>query len=181
MIRSITFILLFFAISISSAQQQAEKIETDCFKNLHKVSPIVFRSDQPCKKSKDFIDELGIKSVLSLRAHHNTKGEFYSDKIMLFRLRLKAHKLTEEDLLSALMIIRDAPKPILIHCKHGSDRTGAVIAAYRIVIEQWTKAQALDEFLAVEYGYHKNIFPKIEETINELDVEKLRAKLNESY
>ena len=35
--------------------------------------------------------------------------------------------------------------PVFVHCKRGADRTGAVIAAYRIDHDQWDNARALRE------------------------------------
>jgi protein tyrosine/serine phosphatase len=42
------------------------------------------------------------------------------------------------------------PKPVFIHCQHGCDRTGTIIACYRIKHEQWTRENAWQE--AVRYG-----------------------------
>ena len=44
-----------------------------------------------------------------------------------------------------MKILRDAPKPILVHCQHGSDRTGAVIALYRILFQNMSKVEAIKE------------------------------------
>jgi tyrosine-protein phosphatase SIW14 len=47
-----------------------------------------------------------------------------------------------------------APKPCLVHCLHGQDRTGIVIAAYQ-VRRGWTKEAAMAE--AKKYGYRQYI------------------------
>ncbi len=43
--------------------------------------------------------------------------------------------------------------PILVHCLHGNDRTGIVIAAYRILINGWTVEKAKNEMYA--HGFHR--------------------------
>jgi protein tyrosine/serine phosphatase len=43
------------------------------------------------------------------------------------------------------------PKPVLLHCEHGEDRTGLAVAAYRVVVSGWTKDEAMDE--ALKFGY----------------------------
>jgi hypothetical protein len=47
--------------------------------------------------------------------------------------------------------IRMEKKPVLVHCQHGQDRTGLVIAAYRVNVHGWSKGQAMSEALA--FGY----------------------------
>jgi protein tyrosine/serine phosphatase len=41
---------------------------------------------------------------------------------------------------------------VLVHCLHGEDRTGLVIAAYRILVNRWTYDAAVKEMLS--FGYH---------------------------
>lgn len=43
---------------------------------------------------------------------------------------------------------------MVVHCWHGSDRTGAVIAAYRIVQQGWSQHDAIDEMINGGYGFH---------------------------
>jgi protein tyrosine/serine phosphatase len=45
-----------------------------------------------------------------------------------------------------LQLLRDNPdKKILVHCQRGAERTGVMVAAYRISEHGWTSEQALDE------------------------------------
>jgi protein-tyrosine phosphatase len=48
-----------------------------------------------------------------------------------------------------LAMLEDAAAgPVFVHCKRGADRTGAVIAAYRIDHEKWDNSRALQEAMA---------------------------------
>lgn len=42
---------------------------------------------------------------------------------------------------------------VLVHCLHGEDRTGMIIAAYRMLQQMWTFQQARDEMFSL--GFHK--------------------------
>ena len=38
-----------------------------------------------------------------------------------------------------------AKRPVFVHCKHGADRTGTMVAFYRILFEGWSKDEAIRE------------------------------------
>ena len=60
-------------------------------------------------------------------------------------------KPTVATVLAALQTLDAAPKPVFVHCMKGQDRTGVVIAAYRIRRQGWTFDQAYQEMLS--YGH----------------------------
>ena len=49
-------------------------------------------------------------------------------------------------------IITNAPKPILIHCRAGSDRTGLISAVYLYVVAHKSYKKAADQ-LSIKYGH----------------------------
>ena len=104
--------------------------------NFYVVSPgLVYRSAQMNAGALSVvIPEYGIKSILNLRGAGEGK-DWYSAEINTsrqfgvqhFDYALSAsHELKDEEMDQILATIRNAPKPILIHCKSGSDRTGLV-------------------------------------------------------
>ena len=53
---------------------------------------------------------------------------------------------SDRQIAHALAIIEDAGNgPVFVHCRRGADRTGTVIACYRISHDGWQNRQALDE------------------------------------
>ncbi|MBR9860591.1 dual specificity protein phosphatase family protein [bacterium] len=136
--------------------------------NFHWVSDSICRSAQPSTLDFKALDSLGIASVLNLRAFASDEKEAGGSKVKLYHLRISARLMNEKDLNRILATIAEAPKPLLIHCKHGSDRTGVAIAAYRIHVEGWTKEQALSEFESEEYGYNKFWFPNLRRLIEDM-------------
>lgn len=130
--------------------------------NFHQVSPEVYRSGQPSAGDlKLLVEQLGVKSVLTLRNWHDDENEGKGLPITLYRVDMEADEVEPEKVAKALKIIRDAPKPILIHCWHGSDRTGLMVAAYRITVQNWDPAVATDELANGGFGYHAKMFPGI--------------------
>lgn len=92
---------------------------------------------------------------------------------------MEAGDIREDDVVKALKIIKSAEGPVLVHCWHGSDRTGLVCASYRIIFQNWTKQAALDELINGGYGYHKSIYKNIARWIEHADVEALKKKIFE--
>lgn len=105
------------------------------------------------------ISSHGIRSVLNLRGAF--PGEtWYDNEIAVSRTKSIAHYdygLSAERLVSVaqaeeiLLAIRNAPKPILIHCKSGSDRTGLVSALY--LFSRGMDAKSAERELSLRFGH----------------------------
>ena len=151
-------------------------------KNFHKVNKNLYRSGQP---DEDEFFSLytfnGIRSVLNLRENNSDKDEIdavnkrWKNAVSLYEIPLDTGEITEADLYKILTVIRDAPKPLLIHCWHGSDRTGCAVAAYRIIFENWSVEDAVSELMKPEYGHHKRIYTNIPELLRKADWKKIKA------
>lgn len=146
--------------------------------NLHRVNTNLFRSEQPTKLGMEYLEEQGIKTVLNLRHFRTDKREAKNTNLNLEQVNINTWTITYSEVVEALKIIRDAEKPILVHCVHGSDRTGCVVAAYRMVYDGWSKKEAIAEFIEPKYGYHAKLFPKILSLLESIDIEELRDELN---
>ena len=66
--------------------------------------------------------------------------------------------------------------PVLVHCEHGSDRTGVCMAAYRVVVQGWTKEDAIREMTEGDYGYH-GIWENLIDYVQKMDVDAMRRKI----
>ena len=144
-------------------------------KNCYKVTDEIYRSAQPAGETAGSLKAIGIKSILNLRHYHpEDSEEFKKAGIILYSYKMDAGSASVKDLTDALRIIQNAPKPILIHCHYGSDRTGFIIAGYRIVIMGWTAEKAIEELRKGGYGYHELEFPNIMKTLREMDPQAVR-------
>ncbi|WP_340063292.1 tyrosine-protein phosphatase [Ascidiimonas aurantiaca] len=174
------YILVLFILPVvkSSAQQnEAKKIESYYFKKLYRINDSVYRSEQPLKKGFRELETMGIKTILNLRRLRDDTRKAKGTGLHLEHLRLKSGEITEQDIIEALRLLKDAEKPVLIHCWHGSDRTGVVTAAYRIIFENWPKEKAIKEFMLPEFGYHRNWYPNLLELLDQLNVSRIKKEL----
>lgn len=145
--------------------------------NLYSLDSKVYRSEQPDRKSFARLEKFGIKEVLNLRQYHSDSDEAKHTNLKLHQIKMNAGNIKPEQLFKALKIIKESEGPILIHCWHGSDRTGIVSASYRLVFQDWSKERAIQELKDGGYGYHARFYPNIIETIESMDVKALRLKL----
>ncbi|WP_299779676.1 dual specificity protein phosphatase family protein [uncultured Formosa sp.] len=178
------FSFLCFALCGTYLQAQEvyfENIESNHFHNLYKLNPDVYRSEQPSKKGMEDLQAVGIKSVVNLRRKHTDENKLKALDLDLYNLPLKAGALDGDDIFTALQTIQQAQKPVLVHCWHGSDRTGAIVAASRMVFENWSKDQAIAEFTDARFGYHKNMYPNLIPLLESLDIDLLKEKLAKNF
>jgi protein tyrosine/serine phosphatase len=119
--------------------------------NLHQVNDRLYRGAQPRKGTIKKLAEVGIKTVINLRgADDRTKDEETEAKaagLAYFSIPLPGLGRPSDDEIARILAIIDAPEnqPVFVHCKRGADRTGAVVAIYRITHDSWTVEQALAE------------------------------------
>ena len=158
----------------SGIKNSAVKVNTTSLTNLYKVTDSIYRSEQPDKKAFRELSLLGIKSVLNLRNSHADPKNLQGTAMQFFSVSMQAKHCTDTAIITALKILINAPKPILVHCRYGADRTGLVIAMYRIIIENWSKEQALDELQNGGFHFHKS-YKNIPEFINTASLENIRA------
>ena len=114
-------------------------------KNFYRIGDGVYRSDQPSAACFRELEKFGMREILNLRCYHTDTKEAQGTSLILHHLPTRATLLRLDDLVTAMQIIRDRKGPLLFHCWHGSDRTGAVAAMYRMVFQHVPKQHAIDE------------------------------------
>lgn len=154
--------------------------------NFHRVNSSLYRSGQPTEAGFAFLGSwttpenpaLPIRTIVSLRAF-NDDDEHLPDgsPLRLEKIRFKTWHAEDEDVVKFLRIVTTpALQPVLVHCQHGSDRTGSMVAIYRVVVEGWSKAEAINEMVGGDFGFHP-IWQNLIRYINEIDIGEIRAEL----
>ena len=130
--------------------------------NFHPVTAgEAYRSAQLSRSELErHIQEYGLRSILNLRGENPDK-EWYRDEISVSKEYNLAHydialsaerEPTKEEVEKLMGIFRTAPRPILIHCMGGADRSGLVSAMWKVSIDKETKKEA-DGQLSIRYGH----------------------------
>lgn len=126
------------------------------------VPSVLWRSEAPTRSDARWLVRHGVGSVVSLqmdvrRAFESVRTDpGYAHTVVYYRLddfdaiQVLTHRHLDEHVARALAIIQAAPKPVLVNCRAGVDRTGIVVAAYRVLIEHQSVRRAIAEM----NGFH---------------------------
>ena len=176
-------IMLFCVSTIWAAESRPAKwaipLHEKGLPNLHRVSERLYRGGQPTAEGMKRLHEMGVKTIVDLRTFHSDRDEIGDTPLDYIHIRMFALLPNQGEIIEALRVITDVDRaPVFVHCLHGADRTGTVMAAYRIVVEGWTKKDALDEMVNGGFGYHA-IFGNLKTFIHELNVEQIKKALQE--
>lgn len=152
----------------------AEKIDLLGCGNLYKVSDVLYRGEQPTVEGFKELEKLGIKTVVNLRSLHSDRDELEGSKLGYEHIRMETWDPELEEVKAFLTIVTDPEKqPVFVHCMHGADRTGTMVAVYRIVIEGWDNEKAIEEMRKGPFGFHE-IWTGLPDFLKELDTEALK-------
>lgn len=172
---SLTVIPLIAQVAAVRPSTWATPQELGGLGNCYKIDHDLYRSQQPKRSDFRQLEAGGFKTVVNLRNIRKDNRKARGTTLQLVHIPVNTWKMSYDDVVSSLKAVQAADDPVLLHCIHGSDRTGVVVAAYRMVEEGWTKEAAIDEFLNGGYGYHTGWFPNILRLLEALEVEKLKA------
>lgn len=163
---------------VRPADWAAPLIETS-LENTYRVSADLFRCEQPGRGDLADLRALGVRTLLNLREYHTDASAFSKAGLTLMAEPMNAGDVTVDQLVAALRKFRSAPKPVVVHCWHGSDRTGVFVATYRMVVQNWPRAAAIDEFRHGGFGYHEKTFPNLLLLLETLDIEAVRRRIDQ--
>ncbi len=142
--------------------------------NLHKISDTLYRSAQPSAEGMQNLKTLGIRTVINLRAFHSDSEELENTGLRGEHIYMKTWHPERADAVRFLKLATDpARAPVLVHCQHGADRTGTMIALYRIAVQGWSQEEAAREMTEGGFGFHEvwvNLIPWLEKQ----DIEAIR-------
>jgi protein tyrosine/serine phosphatase len=154
----------------------AVAVEKGGLPNLFQVSSNLFRGAQPTHAGMVQLKAMGIKTVLSLRGMHEDEELIAGTGLAHEQIRFYTWQPEEKDMLRFLKVATDPARlPVFVHCKRGIDRTGTMVAIYRMCVQGWPKEEAIREMTQGGFGYD-GMFANLVAYLRNLDVKKLKEK-----
>lgn len=141
--------------SVSSPRKKAVKD----LPNFHKVHPFLYRGGEPTNKGVDKLKEMGVKTIIDLRAPTKLakqEGKYCKSLgLNYINLPMSAEAPTKKQvatLLSTLDAAKEKDEPVFVHCQHGSDRTGCMVGIWRVKRDNWSFDKTYKEMRKYWFG-----------------------------
>ena len=150
-------LLIVFCLSIGPNAQTAAPSKD--LPNLYKVDANLYRGGQPTEVGIKQLKAMGIKTVIDLRGDDDraVREEGWAKTAGLRFINIPLSNLfgPKNTKIDAILnqLERSEDQPVFIHCKRGADRTGTVIAVYRILHDHWTGEKANAEAKKFGFGW----------------------------
>jgi protein tyrosine/serine phosphatase len=126
--------------------------------NFHRVDAQLYRGGQPTAEGFRRLADLGVKTVISLRAYGHTARREQVERRMVESLGMRWVSMpmrmywrpSDEQVRAFLTLTGAAGDgPAFVHCQHGEDRTGSLVAVYRVARQGWAPERAYSEALTL--------------------------------
>ena len=145
--------------------------------NLFRITPNLYRSEQPTSLGFRNLEKLGVRTVIDLRWFNDDRKEAAGTLLRTERVKILTWDIDDHHVIAVMRLLKDpANGPYLIHCQHGADRTGLMSAMYRMLEQGWTAEDAIAELVGGGYGYH-SMWSNILRYLRSADVDRLRAAI----
>ena len=143
---------------------------------------VLWRGAKPDAAAATELVNRGVRTVVNLELAHDDREAFRDARpsvpqpqgIEYFRIRewepnvVLASGLLDRHVAEFIAITRSQPRPIYVHCRSGQNRTGVMVAAYRVLEEN----QPIDSAVAEMAGYQGIWFKEDAEHIRQLAGER---------
>lgn len=142
----------------SAATQQSVATRGE-LPNFHQVNERLYRGAQPKSGGIERLAALGIKTIVNLRGDDERtleeEAEARAAGLRYFHVPMRWYGRPSDAQVKRVLAIINSPEnqPVFLHCRRGADRTGTIIAVYRIRHDGWTSARAQQE--ANRYGMRR--------------------------
>ena len=142
-------------------------------KNFAQVSRNLYRAAAADKVGYLQLKAYGVRTIVDLRQAHTDRPQLKGLGFNYVWLPTNPSKIDDDEVADFLHVARNPDlQPLLVHCHAGSDRTGTMVAVYRVMEQGWPVEQAAQEL--PRFGFHKVWVPLLQ-YLKTMDREKINA------
>lgn len=129
------------------------QIDKNLIPDFGEVTPTLYRGGQPKEHGFGALAKMGFQIVVDLRGDRDGEREEVTRLGMQYVSMSWQCSFPKDSIFADFItLIRTNPgKKIFVHCRVGDDRTGMMVAAYRMAEEGWSAERAKKEM--VTFGF----------------------------
>lgn len=122
--------------------------------NFSQVSPVLYRGGRPDQPGVQILAQMGIKTIIDLENDDGViateRGWAQAAGLNFISEPMNAMETPRDGEVNDILAKINDPalQPVFVHCMQGRDRTGLIVALYRVIAEGWTPKDAHDEMQA---------------------------------
>lgn len=155
-----TFSIPLVGLAFATGAAWGQSLQAPGLPHLQQVTGNIYRGAQPNNLGWGSLANMGVKIVIDLRregedGEHSTAAEAQAVEALGMRyvhVPMKGLSAPSDAQMNKVLALLTSGEKVFVHCKKGKDRTGTVIACYRISNQGWQNRKALDE--AKSLGMH---------------------------
>jgi protein tyrosine/serine phosphatase len=160
----------------ASSHPWAEPMELAGLPNFHRVSEDLYRGAQPTAEGFGRLGTLGVKTIINLQVPDTDKSLLTGTTATYEHIPMTAWYARDNDVVRFLQIVTDRSRlPAFVHCRRGADRTGLMVAAYRIAVQGWDKEQAIAEMTQGGFRFNSG-WQNLVQYVRDLDIDAIRQR-----
>lgn len=140
------FLLTVTTLAAAPSQASAPGVE-----HFYKVNGTLYRGAQPTEEGFESLAKLGVKTIIDLR-ETSDRSDWEEGIVRSAGMKYLAFPIaglaapSDRQIQDILKVLNDPSQgPVFVHCKRGKDRTGAIVACYRVQHDGWDNKKALKE------------------------------------
>src|SRR6266404_7774527 len=152
----------------------AVKMKLAGVSNVGKVSEMLLRGAQPSARGLAELKKLGVTTIVDLRGN---SGPVAWERAQAESLGMRFIDLpvlgwsppSNAQVAEFLKLFQQDPtQKVFVHCYYGRDRTGVMVAAYRMAQQHWTPDQAVAEMDS--FGFHYHLYPAMKSYVRRFPI-----------
>jgi len=154
--------VLFSIIAVLSFADYAtaqKAVENKDLPNFYQVNANLYRGAQPTESGVKELARMGVRTIINLRGEdkNSEREKIWAQAAGIKFIAVNLGNWFKPKTADIEAVIKDIDaagnEPVFVHCKRGADRTGTVLAIYRISHDNWTAKQAIDEAKRFDFGW----------------------------
>jgi len=142
--------------------------------NAGKISDVLFRGAQPSPQGLVELKKMGVTTIVDLRGN---RGPVNREREQAESLGMRFIDIpvsgwsppSNAQVAEFLKLFQQDPtQKVFVHCYYGRDRTGVMVAAYRMAQQHWTPDQAVAEMDS--FGFHYHLYPAMKSYVRRFPI-----------